>query len=462
MKKLYFKTAEGVYRTPTEEELKAGVNLVEIETADPSVDPPDPMKQLEGLIRDIAKNAKEAQDKADAKMEALQKAIQLKFPIAGAEKLPPEDSPDRNEAENIYERNAKMAGMTAKEAEAFFGDYDLAVQGRMLQDKVAHPNHVIDEPTRIEMAKFYLLMLRAAADPRAREKFIDTYGRFKTNIGDVGNTFPLPKPLESEILAFARESSVLLQYARVWPMTSDKMGVPAESTSTSVSWGNTTPVSDPAATEVELVAEELSAYSTVRNATLADTVSDIVGWINQCMAEAAGLELDNQGFNGTGTPFYGLLTTTGAGYSVVLSGSSYTTLDVVRLSNMIAKLDGMKKIGARFFMHGQLLHQVRILRDSQGMPIFYPGNIAGAAPPTIMGYPYSEVIKMPSTDGANTAFAVFGNLRYYAVGRRLDIATLTVNPYLYWTTNRTSFKLYQRWAMKSGLKNGFVRMLTSS
>jgi HK97 family phage major capsid protein len=419
------------------------------------------MKELEGLIRELAGNVKGLVDTQKTQLDSYLKSVEKRFPL-GTEQMPASDSPFRAQFENIYEANAKMAGMTVKEAQMFFGEYDLAVQGKSLQDKLSHPMHVIDEATRIEMAKFYLLMLRACNDPRAKEKFIDTYGQVKTNIGDPGNTFPLPKPLEAEILAFARESSVLLQYCRVWPMVSDSMSVPAESSSVSVGWGNTTAPSDPAAIEVLLQTQELSAYSTVRNATLADTTSDIVGWINSAMAEAAGLELDNQGFNGTGTPFFGILGAAGAGYSVVLAGSLISGITADDFSNMIAKLDGLKKQGARFYMHGQIIHIVRILKDSQQRPIFLDGNIAGATPPTIYGYPYSEVIKMPSNQAANSPFIAFGNLRYFGIGRRVDTATLTVNPWLYWTTNRTSFKLYQRWAMKIGLANGLVRLLTHS
>jgi HK97 family phage major capsid protein len=79
-----------------------------------------------------------------------------------------------------------------------------------------------------------------------------------------------------------------------------------------------------------------------------------------------------------------------------------------------------------------------------------------------MGFPYTEVIKCPSTTAANTAFMAFGNLRFLAVGRRLDTATLSVDPYGLFLTNRTRYKLYQRWGMKISLRNGLVRMLTAS
>jgi HK97 family phage major capsid protein len=460
MKKKYTKTPEGTLVLATAEQIAdPKVEKFEVEIAE-SVTQDNPMKELEGIVRDLAGDVKAVVEKQKEQLAAYEKVAQRGFILPGAR--PSEDSPAFGPFLSVYEQNAKTAGLSVKEAMEFFGGYDLALQGKELQDKLRHPLHIIDESTRIEMAKFYCLLLRAGRDPRAMAKFIDTYGKaVDTPIGDGGNVFPLPKPIEAEILAFAREVSVVLQYARVWPMVSDKMGIPSETGAVTVGWGNTTYEKEPEVTEVELSASELSAFSVVKNATLADSVSDIVGWLNSALSEAAGLELDNQAFNGTGSPFYGLLNATyGAYYPVVLAGALVAEMTADDLSNMIAKLDGLKKQGARFFMNGQILHYVRTLKDDQNRPIFTE-TIGSAVPGTIWGYPYSESIKMPSAPAANTPFMVFGNLRYFGLGRRLDVATLGVNPYLLWETNRTAFKLYQRWAMKVGLRKGFARALTA-
>ena len=113
-------------------------------------------------------------------------------------------------------------------------------------------------------------------------------------------------------------------------------------------------------------------------------------------------------------------------------------------------------------MSGEILFSVRGLEDTNGRPIFYDGAYGGPTPPSIFGYPYEEVISMPTTSAANTAFAAFGNLRYMAVGRRLGATALNVDPYGLFTTNRTRYKLYQRWGMSMSLPGGFVRLLTAA
>ena len=246
-------------------------------------------------------------------------------------------------------------------------------------------------------------------------------------------------------------------------MTSEKQSIPVETAGVTVGWGNTTSESEPTVSECELNATELSAYAAVKNATLADSRSDIVSWITEAMAEAAGLEIDNEAFNGDGSDVCSGILSAKAGYSVVLaSGStSFSAISASALSQMIAKLDGLKKQGARFFMHGEILHYIRNLTDDNGRPIFIE-TVGAPMSGTIWGYPYSEVVKMPSTSAANTAFVAFCDLRYFAVGRRLDATALAVDPYGLFTTNRTRFKLYQRWGMEMALPNGFVRMLTAA
>lgn len=448
MGKKFVKSDTGVLILATPEQI-ADESVEKFEVEDRSnVNPPDPIAELTGIVREMATSLSTIKEKADQQgdaLEAYKKAVDRGF-------LPPNPSEGPN------------ASTAPPELKECMGHYDLAFQGKELMSKIVHPNYSIDDKTRIEMSKFFALFLRHTLfqDWRAKDQFWKIFGpQLKTAIGDSGNTFPLPDIVDTEILAFAREVSVVLQYARTWQMSSDKQSFPSETAAAEVTWGNSTSQSEPGVTEVELDANELSAYSVVKNATLMDARSDIVSWLTVALAEAAGQELDNQAFNGSGSPFFGILAATGAGYSVTLGGSSFSDVTFTDFSSMIAKLDGMRKQGARFWMHGQGLHLVRTLKDSQNRPIFYD-TVGAPTSGTILGFPYSEVMKMPSTTGASTAFLAFGNLRYLGVGRRLDVATLSADPYGLWTTNRMRYKLYQRWGMKIGLRNGFVRMLTSS
>jgi len=289
----------------------------------------------------------------------------------------------------------------------------------------------------------------------------------KTVVGDSGNVFPIPDIVESEILWFAREASIALREARIVEMTSAKQSWPRETASASVSWGNTTSESEPTVDEVELDATELSCWAGVRNSHLADSRSDIVAWLTANLGEAAGLELDDKMFEGLGTdsPFIcsGILSAACGNSVTMASGSTaFSQLSSTNLSEMIAALDGVRKAGAKFYMNGAVIHYIRDLKDTNGRPIFMDGHIGTGVPPAIFGYPYGESIKMVSTSAANTAFLAFGNLKNFLVGRRLQSGVLDVDPYGLWTTNRTRFKIYQRWALEMALPAGFVRLLTAA
>jgi len=413
-----------------------------------------PISELTGLFREMVtdRNAlKDRIEQMDHEIKTYQEAAKRGF----------------------YMPDAKGNLTVENDPSGIFSGWDLARQGKRLMDKLVHPAYQMTEAKRDLMAKYMLLAIKGGGrypDPRAFDEYRRLFGQnatVKTAIGDSGNVFPVPDELEPEILAFERESSVVLQYARVWDMGSDKKSIPTETTVVDTATGNTTAESEPVVTEVEITAEELSAYLTVRNATLSDSVSDIVSWLTEALAEAAAMDIDQAAFSGDGTSTYmycsGLLSAA-CGYSVVMGTSSaaFSMLTWQNLNDMIGKLNGKRKNGARFFMHGETLGRIRALKDTTDRPIFFDGYIGTGQPSLILSYPFSEVMVMPSTTGASTAFVSFGNLRYLAIGRRVGSTALEVDPYGLFTTNRTRFKLYQRWGLKIGLAKGFVRLLTSA
>ena len=417
------------------------------------------VQRLEGTVGELAEAMKgvgmmaEKMTAVDEKLESYKEAAGRGFPVS---KFTPDELKD---------------GMASGE----YTRYKMAYQGQSLIDKHRHPGHIIDESRKEIIADYMTLFVEATYFQNQAAKSVlfnniaaGKYGQFDkstaTDIGDSGNVFPVPDILESEILAFARENSSILANARIWPMSSNTKTIPSESGSITTSWGNTVNESNPEETDVDLTAEILSAYSVVNNETLEDTVSDIVSWITEGMAEAVGQSIDDAGFNGDGTSTYGGcsgILSAACGYSVVLGAGSTGFSDMIgdNLSDMIAKLDGKKKNGGKYYFNGELLHIIRILKDTAGNPIWLQ-TLGSAIPPTIWGYPYEEVIKITGTSAANTAFGAFGNMRYFAVGKRVADMTLKVDPYGLWTTDKTRFKIRNRWALKIGLANGLVRILT--
>ena len=402
--------------------------------------------ELQGVINEIATKVeglngmKEKQEEIAAKIAAFEESQKRGFQLPGP----------------------------SEETDGVFCGFSLAHQGKALINKYENPRgyHMTPE-AKNEVAKVLLLFVKGGlmADPFAVREYKDKY-RMKTPLGDSGNVFPVPEILETEILHYAYEKSLLLRDATVVDMISTNVKWPIETSLAAVAWGNTTGESEPAIDEVDLLCEELSAYSAVRNHQLADARSDIVGWLLINMATAVGMEIDRVGFTGTtqgqADPFMGICNETGVLTIPMGAGERFVDLNDDYFSQAIAALVGLRKQGAQWYMSGAVQHFVRQIKDSVGSPIFMPENIVAQMPGTIYGYPMNEAIKMNATDGANKVAAIFGNPKQFYIGRRLDSTALIVDPYGLFTTNRTRFKIYQRWAMKTALPAGFVKIVTGA
>lgn len=362
------------------------------------------------------------------------------------------------------------------ETEVFYKGYDMSVQGLALYERLKERTKelgrdmvkdiygrpfikIADEERRERYAKFLIDVITNPSPPHMRK------AAMQEGTGSEGG-YIVPDEFTAEILAFARLQSLALQYCRIWPMSSDTRKIPAEDGAVSVAWTaeeDAATESEPTLAEVELSAKRLDAYSIASNELLQDAAVDVVSWLTELFGEAIGQELDNQVFNGTGDPCSGVFTAA-AGYSVVMASGlvSWSSITADHLSEMIKKLPVNRLAGGRFYLHRDIMHYVRTLKDDNGAYVFAkPGN---GVPGTIWEYPYSVSEKAPSVSGteANTCKVAFGNLRYFAMGRRLQSMSLDVDPYGLFTKYQTRFRIVNRWGLKIGLSGGFSRLLTNS
>lgn len=410
-------------------------------------------EELKGLLRE----AFEAEWKT--KLDELKKAQEDKF--KALEEAPKELKARIEKIENLPLTKRSLVVPGGGSTDVYMG-YKMAYQGRDLLNRPsfkseAHPI-IADPDKREEFAKFLINVVKAKMhqDPIAK-------AALQEGTAAEGG-YVVPDEYTDEILAFAREQSFALQLCRIWPMSGDVRRVPAESGAVSVAWTDEESAateSEPTLAEVVLTAKRLDAFSIASNELIQDANVDIVSWLTELFAEAMGQELDNQVLNGTGSPWSGLLTAK-AGYSVVMAAgeTNFSSISADDLSEMISKVPSRRRVNARFFIHRTVLHYIRTLKDSNNDYIYAkPGN---GVPARVWEYPYLESEKAPSTTGADTAFVAFGDLRYFALGRRLQSMSLDLDPYGKFTEYQTRFRIVNRWGGSVGLANAFVRLLTAA
>ena len=214
--------------------------------------------------------------------------------------------------------------------------------------------------------------------------------------------------------------------------------------------------SEPTLSQVSLTAKKLAAYSKITNELLADARPSVLQWLNDLFTEAMSREVDNVILNGTGDPCSGVLTAV-CGYSVITTGTNFSSVTGTDLSEMISKLKASVLDGAVFVMNPKVFHFVRTLKDTTNNFIYSP--IGGGQSGTIFGYRVVLCDSAPSATAANTPYIVFGNFNYFLFGDRMSL-TMQIDPYSLFTTDASQVRWIRRIAPKVGRADAFCRLLT--
>jgi HK97 family phage major capsid protein len=329
-----------------------------------------------------------------------------------------------------------------------------------------------------------LITQRAKDEPARTEKmvkwFIDLldYG-YKANKGPIAKAAMqegtaseggyLVKPeVRTELLYYTRDSSVALQDCQTIPMASSSMTIPKEGTNVSVAFtAEESAATESEATlgEVTLTTKRMDAYSKVSNELIEDNFlsGGIVGLLLPQFIEAVGQKIDSAVFLGTGDPVSGLFLSTGVSQVFSSGSTNFSELLVSDIQKLIGKIpDRYLAQNGNFYMHRTIQwNYIHALNDSQSRPIFIDSSFAGV-PGKLYGYSIKQLTQAISTSAAATGMAVFGNLKGFLIGERLNRINLFVDPYTASKNYQTVFLLFTRWAFAHGLNNMYGRIVTAA
>lgn len=251
----------------------------------------------------------------------------------------------------------------------------------------------------------------------------------------------LPPELMTEILRVAADQYGLARKEfRYLPFTGpgNSRTIPALGTSVSVYWTNegaAKTATQPGFSLVTQTLKKLAAIVPFTDEILEDSQLNLTQLVSELFAEAVAKEEDLQFFNGTGSPWTGILNSSGIN-STAQASSTTPTPTVELLQAMIDATPSGALNGAKFYMHRSVLSKLRLLRADGATGAFMFNPASGGQPQTILDYPVMTSDAFPSVSGATGAskpYILFGNLKQAAIFgdkqqlqvKLLDQATIT-------------------------------------
>jgi HK97 family phage major capsid protein len=292
-----------------------------------------------------------------------------------------------------------------------------------------------------------------------QDKLTRLRNAFSSTVPSEGG-FLIPETLRSELLRVALETGVVRQRARVIPMETLRVPFPAiDSTSNASSvyggivgyWteeGAALTDSSASFGRIILDAKKLTAYTTVPNELLSDSIGSFQAFIDQIFPEALSFYEDIAFLRGTGVgePL-GALNTTGNGAIVVVpkeAGQPAASIAWENIVKMYARMLPGSLDRAVWLVTPDAFPELATMALSVGTggsAIWLNNGVVGP-PMTILGRPVIFTEKAPGLLGAqgDISFVDFG---YYLIGDRQVMSAMS-SPHFKFQNDQTAYRIIER------------------
>lgn len=271
----------------------------------------------------------------------------------------------------------------------------------------------------------------------------------------------VPVETTTTIIRLVEEFGVIRQYSQIEPMGSDRKVVPVRTggmtaypvaeTNTANEASNTGTQSEPAYTNIELVARKWKAWCKMSDELSEDSLVMIADQLAMEAALAFAYAEDNFGFNGDGGSTYhgitGILNAVAAGsiYTAAAGNTAFSTLDLLDFITMKGKLPRYPGIRPAWFIsqEGYCDSMERLLLAAGGNAVV---DIANGGVPMFLGSPVviTNVLNSTLTTQTSTNILAYGDLRMatrFGDRRRM---TAKLTDQRYWDTDQIAVKFEER------------------
>lgn len=219
--------------------------------------------------------------------------------------------------------------------------------------------------------------------------------------------------LVAEIQHLMTEYGVARREMFLTPVTKGSTNLNNLATDISVYWTTETTAktsSDVTLGQVELVIKKLAVIVPMSDEVLEDSEIDLLGFLSGRIAEKFSQAEDTQFFNGSGSPFTGLLQNSNVN-EIIMTGTTFASIDADDLIDMVDATPQGALANGKYYMNRTILSYIRKLKDDNGMYIYQAPSVQG--PATCWGYPVVLVEAMPAktANAVDTSFVLFGDLK---------------------------------------------------
>lgn len=326
-----------------------------------------------------------------------------------------------------------------------------------------------DEGKFVKTQKFFKAMI--GGDVQTCRAMHDE-AKVKANLSEGTTTaggYLVPDEFKAEILRLAPTYGVIRRESRAIPMMTDVLNIPsAGTTDQSAIWTNEAAQilqTNPTFDQITLTINKLAAIPKVTNELLADAQVPIIQYLAELIAEQFAKAEDEQGFNGTGSPFTGVLAATGVPTTPHAGGTGFICLSYADLATATGNIYDTALANAKFYFNRTLVAHIRSRITTTGAPIFDPTTR------TLLGYPLVWGERLPglSTSTATTdatAYAIFGDLRKAILfGERGSIQMkisdqATVDSDNLFEKDMSALRMIERVAIGVALPSAFTRIVS--
>ncbi len=297
--------------------------------------------------------------------------------------------------------------------------------------------------------------------------------------------FLVPEVVSNEIIRIAENFGLIRTLSRRVPMATDTFNQPTVESSVTTTWPgekNAGTESNPVLGNRKMRAQTQVGISTVTNELLQDANQSIVGIINELFGEAFAGEEDEQGINGVGSPFTGIMIDSDVPAQVMGSGDvAFTAVTLQDLLELQSNLkDSVVKNGV-YVMHRTVWALVLGIQEgsqsviaiqNNTLPLLVRGERDDSITPVgfLHGKPVYASDKMPDTSASavSTKFIYFGNHKKgFGFGDRQQMTmalsdSATVGSTNMFETNQQAVRFTERVALQVLLPNAFRTLATAA